>query len=113
MKYLQYHIFISSLLNILKRYNLQLQFVEEVFMSREGCSLADFFLPKQTKESNSLCFHDWINWINKLTLKDNTVYTVLVCLYVADPATFLAPNSFLGPYFPLRKAGLFTDGKHY
>ena len=27
---------------------------------------------------------------NKLSLKDNTMNTVLLCLYVADPATF--PN---------------------
>ena len=27
-------------------------------------------MPKQYKEKNSICFHDWINWINKLTLKD-------------------------------------------
>ena len=34
-------------------------------------------MPKQT-----LCFHDWINWINKLTLKDNTVsyyFTLFTC----------------------------------
>ena len=30
-------------------------------------------------------------------------------LYVGDPATFLASNSILGPYFPLRTACLFTD----
>ena len=28
-----------------------------------------------------------------------------MCSYVADPATFLASISFLGPYFPLRIAG--------
>ena len=38
------------------------------------------------------------------------MYTVRLCLYVADPATFLASNSVLGPYCPLRTAGLFTDG---
>ena len=50
--------------------------------------------------------------MNKLTLKDNTVYTVLLHLYVADPATFLSSDSVLGPYSPLRTAGLFTDGKN-
>ena len=38
--------------------------------------------------------------MNKLTLKDNAVYTVLLSLYVADPATSLASNLVLGPYFP-------------
>ena len=27
---------------------------------------------------------------------DNTIYTVLLCLYMADPATCLASNSVLG-----------------
>ena len=40
-----------------------------------------FFMPEQTKQTNSLCFHDWIN---KLTLKDNTIlysfiYTLFIC----------------------------------
>ena len=42
-----------------------------------------------------------MNWINKLTLKDNKMYTVLLCLHVADPATSLASNSILGLYFLL------------
>ena len=37
--------------------------------------------------------------------------TVLLCLYVADPATFLAYNSVLVIYFPLRAASLFISGK--
>ena len=37
-------------------------------------------------------------------------HTVLLCLYVADPATFLASNSVWGPYFPLRTASLFSYG---
>ena len=57
-------------------------------------------LNKQT-----LCFHDWIN---KLTLKDNTVS---YCLYMEDPATFLASNSVLVPPFPLRSACLFCYGR--
>ena len=44
------------------------------------------------------CFHDWIKWISKLSLKDNTVYTVYL-------------NSVLGPYFPLRTACLFFIGQ--
>ena len=52
------------------------------------------FNAKQTKLANSLRFHAWINWINKLTLKDNTVSCCFIlCLYVADRATFLASNS--------------------
>ena len=44
---------------------------------------------------------------NKLTF--NPVYSVLLCLYVADPATFVVSNTVLGPCCPLRTAGLFTD----
>ena len=43
-------------------------------------------------------------WLNKQW------YTVLLCLHVADPATFLA-SMFSEPYFPLRKACLFSAGK--
>ena len=48
-----------------------------------------------------------------MTLKDNMIsccYTLFI--YVADPATFLASNSFLGPYFPLRTASLFSYGRN-
>ena len=38
------------------------------------------------------------------------IYTVLLCLDVADPATSLASNSDLERCFPLRIAALFTDG---
>ena len=34
----------------------------------------------------------------------NKLSVVLLCLYVADPATFLASNSVLGLYFPLRNS---------
>ena len=30
-------------------------------------------MPTQTRLTISLCFHEWINWINKLTLDCNTV----------------------------------------
>ena len=43
----------------------------------------------------------------------NKLSVVLLCLYVADPATFLASNSVLGPYFPLRAADLFTYGNRF
>ena len=45
-----------------------------------------------------------------MTLKDNSVYTVLLCLHVADPATCPASNSVQGTCFPLRAACLFADG---
>ena len=41
-----------------------------------------FFIPKQTKQINSLCFHDLTNWINKLNLKDNRVsycFNLFIC----------------------------------
>ena len=38
-------------------------------------------------------------------------HTVLLCLHLADPATILASNCILGPYFPLRTACLFSYGK--
>ena len=68
-------------------------------------------MPKQTKWTNSVPFHDWLNWLNKLSLKDNTVSYTL-CLYVADPATFLASDSVPGPYFSLRTSCLFRHGKN-
>ena len=48
----------------------------------------------------------WANWMTKLTLKGNTIS---YCLYLADPASFLASDSVLGPYFPLRTACLFSS----
>ena len=43
--------------------------------------------------------------------KNNIVATVSFCLYVADPAAFLAPNDVLRPCFPLRTTCLFSYGK--
>ena len=40
-------------------------------------------------QTNCLCFHDWLNWINKVTLKDNTVPYCFI-LFVVDPAIYLA-----------------------
>ena len=56
-------------------------------------------LNKQTILYNYIyiIFHDWVN---KLTFKRTThFHTVLLCLYVADPATFLASNSVLDLLF--------------
>ena len=58
------------------------------------------FLNKLSKQT-VFSFHDWINWTNKLTSKNNSIYTVQLCLYVADPAIFLASHSLL--------TGLFTQ----
>ena len=46
-----------------------------------------------------------MSWINKLTLKD---HTVSCCLYVADPATFLASHSVLGTLLS-SESGLFIQ----
>ena len=46
-----------------------------------------------------------------MTKGSHIFYAVLLCLYVADPATFLTSNRVLGPYFPLRTACLFSYGK--
>ena len=51
----------------------------------------------------------YILWLNhKLTLKDNTIYTVLLCLCVADPATFLASNTVLGTLFSSEKSFFYS-----
>ena len=47
-------------------------------------------------------------WLILNELLKDAFYTVLLCLYVADPATFLASNSVLGPYVPLRTVCLLT-----
>ena len=41
----------------------------------------------------------------------NFILCLLICLYVADPATFLALNSVLDLIFPLGTACLFSYGK--
>ena len=51
--------------------------------------------------------------MNKLTLKGNKI-SYCFTLYVADPATFLASNSVLGPYFSSENSlFFFTHGKKY
>ena len=47
------------------------------------------------------------HWPNRTT----RLHTVVPCLFLADPATFLSSNSVLGSYFPLRKACSFSYGK--
>ena len=51
-----------------------------------------FLLPEQTKLSS-------FSWLNKQTDLKGHMYTVLLCLHVADPATCLASNS-VPLYFP-------------
>ena len=54
-------------------------------------------------------FFDFLSEINrtqKLTLKNHTFLTVLLCLYLVDPATFLALSSILAVLF--YSNGLFT-----
>ena len=58
-------------------------------------------------KTNSICFCDWINLINKLALKDNTV-SYCFTLYLADPSTSLAANSVLGTLFSSENS-LFTQ----
>ena len=65
-----------------------------MFMSRQS-SFRLIFFPVLT------------NWINKLTLKENTI-AYCFTLFICDPSTFLASSSVLGPYFPLRTGCLFT-----
>ena len=48
---------------------------------------------------------------NQLILKGQHSF-MLFYFVVADPATFLASNCVLGPYFPLGTACLFSYGKH-
>ena len=55
----------------------------------EISSLIVFNLPQQTKQT--LCFHDW--------KKKKTIHTVLLCLYVVDPATFSSLKQCEGSLF--------------
>ena len=63
----QTHTFFFNLITLM---GALCSFIEEMLMRRER--LADLFLPKKVKYTNSL-FSWLINWINKLTLKDNTI----------------------------------------
>ena len=67
---------------------------------------------KQTKWS-SLCFPDWINWISKLTSKNNTFSYCFTLFILGGPChLFWLQTEFLrGPCFPLRTASLFSYGK--
>ena len=67
-------------------------------------------------QKRTICFTSEHKWINKLSLfsrlnKQTDLkgqHTVLLCLYVADPATCLASNSVLGTLFPT-KTSLFIQ----
>ena len=47
----------------------------------------------------------------KLPQRTTQLHIVLLCLYVADPATFQASNSVLEAYFHLTTACLFSYGQ--
>ena len=57
-----------------------------------------FFCPNKLNKTHSL--FSWLNKLNSQTDLKRTTQLIL-CLYVADPATFQASNSVLGPNFPL------------
>ena len=52
-------------------------------------------------------FHDWINWINKLSLKDDTISYLFYFVYMWRTLTpFQLQIVCCGPYFPPRTACL-------
>ena len=64
-------------------------FVEATLIRKDQSSLTDFFSAWNQLNKQTLCFHVWINWINKLTLKDNTYvimfyfFDMLISLYTS------------------------------
>ena len=66
-------------------------------------------LIKLNKQTLHVC--DWIQFCKQTDVKGQQLHAVLLCLYAADPATFLT-SVFWGPYFPLRTACLFSCGKY-
>ena len=64
-----------------------------------------------TKKTLWFFMTEWIkytNWPQRITHFHN----VLLCLYVADPATFLASNSVLGTLFSPENSLLFCHGRN-
>lgn len=62
-----------------------------------------FVRPKQTKQ-NCLCSHDWINWMNKLTFKDNISFCFFSLYMWQTLPPFLSSEGV--PYFSPRTAFL-------
>lgn len=54
---------------------------------------------------NNLGYQMYMNKLNK----QSDLKGVLICLYMADPATL--KTMFLGPFFPLRAVCFFSNGK--
>ena len=50
--------------------------------------------------------------MNKLTLRDDTIDTMLLCLYVAEPCTFLTSNTVLGTLFSSENRLYIQNGKN-
>ena len=71
-------------------------------------SFEHFVFGKNLTQKIEIFITQQINWPWRTT----QFHTVLLCLYLADPATFLASNSVVGPHFLLRRACLFRHGKN-
>ena len=75
----------------------------EFVTRRERSPSTDYYAETKTKKRNYLCLHDWINWTNKLTLKDNTIsfsFTLFMCGGPCRPSIYKQ----WGHDFPLRTA---------
>ena len=90
-------------------------FWEEILIRREVSSTPDLFMPKQTKQTPF--FHDWIN---KVTLNDNTL-SFCFTLFICGGPCHLVSNSVLGTLFSsdnslfiqLSKIEIFLSLYHY
>ena len=76
----------------------------------KNCNQKSLFLCLNKLNKHSVCFNDWMNWINKLTLKNNTV-SYCFTLFIYGGPCHLSTNKFLRLYFPLWTAGLFSHGR--
>ena len=84
------YIYIYFLLLLFQTYLLSFQNVPPTITTMQPhcrpplfqSSLTVFFMPTQTEKKKTFGFHDCINWMNKLTLKDNTVsycFALFIC----------------------------------
>ena len=76
----------------------------------KNCNQRSLFLCLNKLNKHSVCFNDWMNWINKLTLKNNTV-SYCFTLFIYGGPCHLSTNKFLRLYFPLWTAGLFSHSR--
>ena len=80
----------------------QCHFGEYILTRRERSLLTDFLFLNELSS---------FSWLNKQTnLKEQHSY--ILCLHVADPATFLTSIRVLRHYFPLRTACLLSNGNN-